>query len=182
MLRDLPDVSYNLLGEDGEVTSYSMEVAGLHLDEREKVKQIVGNSLSQVSRIIAKKARFNSELSDVDGGYSVYDIPPFVEEGKAVIASLAGELTARFGETASDALVAGLHTNDRFAGFGRFESRVEFDEHGSLVNPLDRGRPQFTLTLKDPKTGRIIQTIRSTKESLLRSNLGDSFVAEWNDE
>jgi hypothetical protein len=180
ILRSSPDVSYSLLGEDGEITSHALEVAGLEYEDRVEVKKIVDKSLSEISRVIAEKTRVNKELSNEDRGYFVYDIPSFAEEGENTVASLASQLSKRFGEGASDALIAGLHTSRRFAGFGKFESRIVFDDNGPLVNPLDGAlaAPQFTLTLKDPKTGRIIQTVRSTNESLLKSNLGDSFLSD----
>ncbi|YCM43864.1 hypothetical protein V2O64_21380 [Verrucomicrobiaceae bacterium 227] len=175
MLRDKPDVEYQLLGEDGEVTSYALDAAGLNYDDRGKVKEIVDQSLDELSKALAEKVRYNEELSAEDRGYYVYDIPTFEEDGTAVLEKLSSRLQDHYGDDASKALIAGLHTDRHFAGFGKFESRVIFDDHGSLVNKLDGGT-QFDLTIKDPKTGRILSEIRSTKHSLHQTHLGSAFI------
>jgi hypothetical protein len=177
ILFDTRPVDYQLLGEDGEVNSFALDAAGLRYGDRDKVKKIVDQSLVKVSEVMALKARLNESESDDGRGYYVYDIPPFASEGNAVVEKLADQLREEYGDAASKALMDGLHSERCFAGFGKFESRVVFDDYGSLVNKLNtNGPPQFTLTLKDSKTGRIISSLRSTKPSLLKANLGTAFV------
>lgn len=174
-LRDLPAVNYELLSEDGEINSYALDAAGLEYEDRDALKKIVHEALDEMSKVISSKTRMNVELTEKDRGYFVYDTPAFADEGSALIKKLTSQLEEKFGDEASKVLMNGLHTDRKFAGFGKFESRIEFDDNGALVDQFT-STPQFTLSLKDPKTGRIIYSVRSTKESLLRNNFGNSFL------
>ena len=172
-----PDDMFNLIGDDGAVTSEALKLAGLRPEDASRISQIVDMSWSEIAEDM--KARAVISKNNEGGGSVTIDIPADQSSGDNQLAKLEARLNLEFGEHASKNLLSGLHSWQYFGDFGRMDIRLTFgpDPDAASMSPEEvalYGLDGEVLQMKvfDPKSGQLRSSAKYSSEERMKRHLG----------
>jgi hypothetical protein len=179
--------TFNLIADDGAITSEALKLAGLRPEDAIKIKKIIELAWRETAEEM--KARAVVLTGNEDDPSVTIDIGADQASGDAQIAKLGYRLKIEFGEHASRKLLLGLNSWKYFGDFGRMDIRLTFgpDPDALSMSPEDvalygLGGEVMQMKFFDPKSGELKSSARYTsKDKMIRymGNLVDFANEEY---
>lgn len=170
-INDL-DSSFSLFDDDGNVTSYALELVGLEYDDAKTIEAIRDKAWEELGDLFVNNSHFIDEESSPDEGIYVYRISAFPGDGDVVLESMMKDFQAAFGKQAASLLGGGLHTWRYFGNFGRLDIKFRMEPNVNRRWPSETRIYKFDMF--DPRTGDRIGSASYYKRSDVRENFGDA--------
>ena len=146
---------YEMVNEQGMLTTRAAEEARLSSDERQAVQSEFNRFLINAENDTSRRAKLDPEKSDSTEGITVYNIPASPDRGKALLDELYSSISKSIGKERASVLCGKFDPNKFLGGVGRTDIQIQFH---APTSKFGDGREMVKYIITDPSSGAVTTT------------------------